>query len=88
MFAKENKMNRQDLLLKPIWNYHDICDYVDCKKSKAYQIMQIAKSKHNGVVKFNSQCVYRDSVLASLGIILERELYIKKLIEKGGQNGN
>lgn len=79
-------MDRQELLLKPHWNNKDICDYVECKKSKAYQIMGIAKTKFNGVVCFNSRCVLRDSVLQVIGTSIERETYILKQIKERRAN--
>ncbi len=73
---------KQDLLTKPHWNYLDICEYVGCKKSKAYQIIETCKKQLNGAIRFNPSCVSRDSVLAYLGTTIERETYIKECLER------
>ena len=70
------------MLLKPHWNVHDVCDYLDCKKTKAYEVMKICKKEHNGMIRFNSSCVTRDSVLTYLKTSIERELYINEELQK------
>lgn len=75
---------RLDLLTKPHWTYKDICEYAGCKKSKAYEIMDICKKEFNGELRFNQSCVSRDSVLNYLGTSIERETYVKECLEKGG----
>ena len=75
--GKSKHMNAyEELLLKPNWNYHDVMFYADCKKSKAYEIMKTARTDYKGSVRFNSQCVSRDSVLQVLNTSIERETYI------------
>ena len=69
-------MTRSELLLCPNWNYHDICEYVGCKKSKAYELMAVAREKYKGSVRFNSRVITRDSLLQAIGTSIERELYI------------
>lgn len=73
---------RANLLLKPHWDYLDICEYVECKKSKAYEIIKTCKEKFNGAIRFNPGCVTRDSVIAYCGSSIERELYVKNLVER------
>ena len=87
MFAKQNIMNREELLLKPNWNYHDVMNYIGCQKSKAFQLMKIARDEYGGTIRFNSQCVSRDSILLTLDTNIERETYILNLIRKGGIYG-
>lgn len=74
-------MNKRELLLKPVWNYHDICEYLSCKKSKAYELMKIAREEHNGDVRFNPQVITRDSFLLTIQTSIEREIYILNCIE-------
>lgn len=76
---------RDELLLKPHWDYVDICMYVGCQKSKAYQIMHIVRKKFNGSIRHESSYVKRDSVLEYLETSIERETYIKDLIERREQ---
>ena len=83
MSVNKQTMNRE-LLLKPNWNYHDVCAYVGCKKSTAYKIMGIAREKYNGTLRFSSQCVKRDSVLQVLETSIERELYVLNQITERG----
>ena len=78
-------MNRNELLLLPNWTYKDVCDFFNIKKSKAYQIMKIAREEFNGNVRFNSQAVKRDSLLLAMGTTIEREIYILNQM-KGGEN--
>ena len=78
-------LSREELLLKPHWNYEDICAFVDCKKSKAYQIIAIVKKEFNGSIKYNPSFVKRDSVIAYLGSSIERELYILEERRKGDE---
>ena len=73
-------------MLKPHWNYQDICIYCECRKSKAYEIIKVVKEKFNGSIRFNPSCVKRDSVLAFLGTSIERELYVKNLKERRESN--
>ena len=75
-------MTRDCLLLKPHWDYVDICVYVGCKKSKAYQIIDKCKKELGGSIRFNPHCVTRDSVIAYCGSSIERELYILNLKRK------
>ena len=77
-------MNKRELLLKPNWNYHDVCEYVGCQKSKAYQLIDIAKKQFNGSLRFNSQCVKRDSLLQALETTIERELYVLNQMNERG----
>lgn len=79
-------MTRQALLLKPIWNNENICFFAECKKTKAYEIMKVAKQKYNGKVACDSRCVKRDSVLLVMGTSIEREVYLLKILKKGGVN--
>ena len=73
-------MTKIELLSKGLWDIHDICEYLDVKKSKGYELMKLAKEKYNGAVKFNSSVVKRDSVLALMGLSVEREVYVNTLI--------
>ena len=70
------------LLKKPTWTYKDIMSYFDVGHSKAYQIFNLAKNKYGGKVPSISNVVKRDSVLSSQSLDIERELYIKNLIER------
>ena len=75
-------MNRQELLLCPNWNYHDVCEYARCEKSKAYQLIKVAKEQYKGTVRFNSRCVKRDSVLLAMGTSIEQETYIERRLNE------
>lgn len=77
-------MSKEELLLTPNWNYKDVMSYVGCEKSKAYMLMKIAREKFSGNVRFNSQCVKRDSLLQVIETSIERELYILEISRKGG----
>ena len=79
-------MTRANLLLIPHWTYKDVCFYSNSKKTKAYEIMKVAREKYNGKVGFNSQCVSRDSVLLALGTSIEREIYILNQLKGKGKN--
>lgn len=79
-------MKREELLLKPNWNYRDISFYCGCQKSKAYQIMKVAKQDFGGKVLLFPAFVKRDSVLLALGTFIERETYILNTLKKGGEN--
>ena len=56
-------------------------DYIGCKKSKAYQIINKVKKFYDGAIKDLPSYVKRDSVLVYLGSSLERELYILELMK-------
>lgn len=75
-------MIREKLLQKPIWTIADIVFYFDVKKTKAYEIYNLAKNKYGGKVPSISNVVKRDSVLTSQKLSIERELYIKDLKER------
>lgn len=79
-------MIRQELILCPVWNYHDIMKYLGIGKTKAYEYMHIAKTKYNGKVIGNTQQVKRDSLLLTIGTSIEREIYILRTLKKGGEN--
>jgi len=74
-------INRQELLLKPVWDYKDVMRYCDVKKSKAYEIIKVCKEKLNGSVRFNNHGVTRDSVLAYMNTDIERESYVAKQVD-------
>ena len=57
-------------------------DYFEVSHTKSYEIFNLAKNKYGGRVPSISNQVKRDSVLSSQGLSIERELYIKKLIER------
>ena len=67
-------MTRTELLQKPIWSYHDICEYVKCKTTKAIELKKIAISKFNGAVKYLPNMVKRNAVLEMLGTTFEEEI--------------
>ena len=73
--------SKKDLLLMPVWNYHDVMLYCDVKKSKAYEIISICKKQLNGAVRFNPHGVKRDSVLEYLGTSIEKESYVLKHVD-------
>lgn len=75
-------MSSEKLLLKPIWNYTNICDYLGCKKTKAYELMKIARTKYGGSVRGNSSFITRDSLLLTIGTSVEREIYILREIKR------
>lgn len=70
-----------NLLLKPIWSVADIMKYTGFKKTKAYEIMNIAKTKFNGKVYVSSSVVSMDSVLLALNTSYEREAYKYQLLK-------
>ena len=69
-------------MLKPHWNAKEIMAYVDCGKSKAYEIMATCRKYYNGAIAGMSECITRDSVLVYLQTSIEREIYIRKEVEK------
>lgn len=77
-------MKRQELLLKAVWNCKDVCEYLECKKSKAYELMKVARNQFSGDVRFNSRVVKRDSLLLAIGSYIEREIYILNQMKGGG----
>ena len=60
--------------------------FLDCKKSKAYEVIAIVKKKYNGNSNFGTGYVKRDSVLAFLDTSIERECYIAEQVKKGGND--
>ena len=76
------RMEKTELLEKPVWTYVDVMFYCNVRKSKAYEIIAICKKELNGTVRFNPHGVKRDSVLQYLGTDIERETYISKSIHK------
>lgn len=79
-------MNRQDLLLKPIWSIKNICDYTGFGRTKSYEIMNKAKRRYKGVVDVSDSVVSRDSVLLVLKTSIERETYIKDRLQERREN--
>lgn len=80
--VKRPKMTRRNLLLKPNWNCRDICSYLECGKTKAYEYMRVAKKHYNGKVDGNSEVITRDSLLLTIGTSIEREIYILKTLKR------
>ena len=81
-------MSKQELLLTPAWNYQHIMEYLNCHKSKAYEVMKRCKKHYNGTIPFEKSLVKRDSVLCYLRTSIERELYVgKEVYEEGLQTG-
>lgn len=78
----QNIMTKEELLLKPCWNYKDVMFYCGVKKSKAFEIIKLCKEKLNGAVRFNDHAVKRDSVLTYMGTDIERETYILRQLNK------
>lgn len=75
-------MTREKLLLIPHWNAKQIMAYVDCKKTKAYEIMATVKKFYNGTIIGLPSCVKRDSVLVYLGTSIEHENYIIETLQE------
>lgn len=73
---------RKDLLAKPCWTFKDIMLYCDCKKTKAFEIMQICRDKFNGSLMLIKHKIKRDSVLAYCNTSIEHEKYIIKQLEE------
>lgn len=67
-------MNKKELLLKPVWDYKDIMNYLGVKHSCAYEIKQRAINECDGTVKIGNQYVKTDSVLALYGTSRKQEL--------------
>ena len=67
-------MTRQDLLLKPVWTYKDICDYIGCKTTKAIELKKVAITQFGGAVKYLPNCVKRNAVLEMLGTTFDIEV--------------
>ena len=72
-------MKRRELLLKPIWSYKDICEYVGCKTTKAIELKKIAITQFGGAVKYLPNMVKRNAVLELLGTTFDTEI---KAIER------
>ena len=75
-------MSKRELLEKPVFDYHDVMEYCGVKKSKAFEIIKVCKTKLNGAVLFNKHGVKRDSVLEYLGTDIEREAYAMRTLNK------
>ena len=69
-------------LEKVLWNYKDVMFALDCKKSKAYEVMKTCRAEYKGAVKHEPSLITRDSVLAYMGSNLARENYIQEIIRK------
>ena len=67
----------QKLLVKQRWTLTDIENYFSVKKTKASEISQKAKKLHP---RENYGAPRRDDVLSVMGVDLERELAILRLI--------
>jgi len=67
-------MNRQELLLKSVWNYKDICEYVGCKTTKAIELKKVAIYQFGGAVKYLPNMVKRNAVLELLGTSFDTEI--------------
>lgn len=74
-----------DLLTRPHWDYHCICEYVGCGSTKAIEIKNDAIKNHDGAIRYLSQCVRVDSVMEVLGTTREREIEILKSIQVGSE---
>lgn len=72
---KTSKERKLQLLESPKWNYHDIKDWCECGTTKAYQILNDAKS-NGGSIKYFTNFVTRDSVLKILSVDIKREMEI------------
>lgn len=77
--------DRQELLAKPVWSYHEVMTYCEVRKSKAFLIIKTCKEKLNGKVLFNEHGVKRNSVLAYLNTSIEEELEIIKRLQQEGE---
>lgn len=75
---------RTELLLKSVWNYKEVMEYIGCGRTKAFEIMKKVKRFYNGAIPDLNEYVKRDSVLNYLGTSIEHELYINNLMKKGG----
>ena len=75
-------MTKQELLEMPVWTYHEVMEYCNVKKSKAFEIIKTCKERLNGNVRFNPHGVRRDSVLTYMGTDIERETYILRQLNK------
>ena len=67
-------MNREDLLLKPMWTYHDICEYIGCKTTKAIELKKVAITQFGGANKYLPNMVKRNAVLELLGTLFDEEI--------------
>ena len=69
-------MNRQELLLKVNWTYHDIMSYLGVGKTKAFEIKNIAIKQYGGYIKYLPNCVNRNAVLKMLGTSFDEEIKV------------
>lgn len=76
-------MTREELLLTPNWTYKDVCFYANVGKSKAYELIKIAKTQFGGCVKYLPNCVKRNSILMVLGTSFEEEIKALRKEEYG-----
>ena len=67
-------MDRQELLLKALWTYHDIADYIGCKTTKAIELKKIAITKFGGGNRYLPNMVARNAVLEMFGTTFENEI--------------
>ena len=64
---------KKELLLKPVWTYTDIMDYLDVSSTKAFTIKKEA-IKNGGSVQYGVHYVKCDTVLKLYGTSREEEL--------------
>jgi hypothetical protein len=79
-------MKKKELLLKPVWDYKDIMNYFGVKHTTAYTIKERAIKEFDGTVKFGTQFVKTDSVLALYGTSRKQELDTIKVLENDDED--
>lgn len=66
---------QKELLAKPVWSCDDIQQYINCRRTKAFEIKKRAIAL-GGAVRGMPSKVKRDIVLEMLGINITAELEI------------
>lgn len=77
MLTPSEKLN---LLNKTRFNYKDVMQIVGCKKTKAYDIMKIAKTSFNGQAGIFTSEIKPSALFLLLGTTIEEEIKKTKLL--------
>lgn len=67
---------KENLLNKLALSYKEVMELASCSRSKAYQLMKLAKTQHNGQAGMLTNSITPTSLCLVLGTSLEKELAI------------
>ena len=63
----------ESALLRPVWSFHDVMDYMGCKETKARRLIRLCRAKYGGATPVNTSSVLRDSFLSMMNTSTEKE---------------